>query len=136
MASYGCSGNLETAWKGAVASGFVSLPGVRNATLNTDSSPIDVSTRDDACRANNLYGLYNITIDADGIYPGLSESGLANIVNSIVDKVVLPTKFTDGGGVTVSGNFIVTNFTATSTHDGVWEYSTTLALSSGTVTIT
>lgn len=136
MASYGCSGTLETAWEGAVASGFITVPGIRNASLNTDSSPIDVSTRDDSCQANNLYGLYNVGIDIDGIYPGLAESGIQNLVNSIVGKVVLPTKFTDGFGTIVSGNFIVSNFTANSTHDGVWEYSASFALSSGAVTIT
>jgi len=133
MAAYGYSGVIETSWGGTGAD--VEVLGVNTVSFTFSRSTVDATTNDDNGLINNMYGKLDLVVDVAGKSQGLSGSGILNIINAEKNKTILPTTVTDGYGTPVGANMIVTSFSTSAAHDGLWEYSFTMALASGVVTV-
>jgi predicted secreted protein len=110
------------------------IGGVKALSMKMDSTPIDVTDNDSAGVQTLLTGAAaskTLSIDVSGVY---TDNVLrAIMMDPAADRLLTDLTFTHGGSGAssdvITGNFFITNYTDTATHDGPGEFSATFTSS-------
>lgn len=112
----------------------VVIGGVRALSMKIDSTPIDVTDNDSSGNVTLLAGAAaskSLSMDVSGVY---TDNVLrAIMMDPTADRLLTDLTFEHGGAAAannvISGNFFITNYTDTATHDGAGEFSATFTSS-------
>ena len=114
--------------------GTDTVGGVRMTSIKFDATPIDVTDADSNGLITYLAGeaaTKQVTIEVSGI----ADTNFLRVkfVDPATDMLLTNLTFTDPGTVPtadiLSGNFFMTNYTETGTHDGAVEFSASFSSS-------
>lgn len=127
---------VETGTEGSGT--YVSLGGLRDATITVNQSTVDTTSKESAGVRQLLDAqvLRSVSISGSGVFLNSAELKFVRDAAIAGDQknFRMTTAGTATAGVTYTGQFAITSFEETGAHDGEQQYSLTLE-STGTVTM-
>jgi TP901-1 family phage major tail protein len=104
---------------------FVVLGGQRGATLNRSAETMDVTTKDSGGWKENLAGLKEFSIDADGLIVE-SNTAYQALEDAFNDGTAIDVELSTPNDTTYTGKVLVTDFPIELPYDDTVTYSVTL----------
>ncbi|MBO9611046.1 MAG: hypothetical protein J7619_00040 [Dyadobacter sp.] len=104
------------------------IAGTRNLSLNVSSELLDTTTRDAGGWKRNLYGLRSWTFSMSGVLDwveGMNEARAKSILGFILNRTQLSLEMgtDDVGDEMLTGNAKVMDFSLSTPHEGVCEWT-------------
>jgi TP901-1 family phage major tail protein len=116
------------------------IAGLRDTSLSVNDSPVDTTTKDDSgVRQFGDFGNIKRSVSVSGTGVLKDDAAIAAVRTAALASthkawdIVIPGDATSGG--TFSGNFVITSFEESGSHDGEQQYTISLE-SAGAVTFT